>query len=786
MKHPHLLLLFLIGAFAPLCAGENFVTNPGFESNSSKADGWSAIWSRAAGSATASVDASVHHSGDRALKIVNSGDTDWSIAQTRTITVQSGDIFSIEGWVKHEGSGRSDLSVVTRRANGEVIQWTHGLIESAGSHDWLQLKRKFAIGEGCATIQLRWTGQGALTAWLDDVMLERSGKLADLDNAHQGKPVVLQNARMGVTIKQGGALEVSLAGPAPVLYAQHPGGDNSIAVESVYKENELQATLQLVELAHDFPFTARVSLEKDAPIIHVRIDALGLLAGTLAYPPPFWNAPTASLAIPMNEGISYPCNDQSIHAMRLITYGGHGISMPWFGAYDPSSGAGAMGLIRTPDDAMIDISRSGNSGLYVHPLWQSSRGNFSYPREIDYVFFDKGGYVAQAKHYREHAKKTGLFKTLAEKKAGNPNVDLLIGAANIWNWDMKKIELCKELKTAGLERVLFSASEGNGVQQEIEKLGYLAGRYEIFQDVWPPEPLKWAKHDGWPDDLVLLPDGNWMRGWAHHEKQKDGSVKVLDGGVICSSRQLARAKLNVPEDLKTHPYNARFIDTTTASPWRECYNPAHPLTRSDDRNFKMQLLKFISQDCKQVTGTETGIDPSVPYVHYYEGMLSLGPYRLPDAGREMMKKEAATPNLMKFQTGHQYRIPLWELVYHECVVSQWYWGDYNNKVPELWERRDLFNILYGTPPMYMFDKAEWAAKKEKLLKSGQSVCAVARKLGYAEMLEHRFLTDDHAVQMTSWGAGTKVIVNFGEQRYAVSPTLSVEPLNFVMVDDTAK
>ena len=62
------------------------------------------------------------------------------------------------------------------------------------------------------------------------------------------------------------------------------------------------------------------------------------------------------------------------------------------------------------------------------------------------------------------------------------------------------------------------------------------------------------------------------------------------------------------------------------------------------------------------------------------------------------------PDLAKFQVGGKYRLPLWELVYHDCCVAYWYWGDYNNKLPALWDKRDLFNALYGTPPMYMFDR----------------------------------------------------------------------------------
>ncbi len=163
---------------------------------------------------------------------------------------------------------------------------------------------------------------------------------------------------------------------------------------------------------------------------------------------------------------------------------------------------------------------------------------------------------------------------------------------------------------------------------------------------------------------------------------------------------------------------------------------------------------------KLVTGTETGIDPSVPYVHYYEGMLSLGPYRLPDAGRDMIKYKPPTPDFLKFQVGHFYRAPLWELVYHDCVVSQWYWGDYNNKAPEVWDRRDLFNIPYGTPPMYMFNAEGWEKNKQRFVESYKRICPTVRRLGYDEMLSHEFVSGGHAVQRTRWKSGAVITVDF--------------------------
>jgi hypothetical protein len=421
-----------------------------------------------------------------------------------------------------------------------------------------------------------------------------------------------------------------------------------------------------------------------------------------------------------------------------------------------------MTIVQTPDDARVELARPAGGLLLAQPAWDASRGRFGYGRALTYVFFAKGGYVAQAKRYRAYARKIGLFKTLAQKRQENPNVDRLIGAPNVWNWDMDKVALTREMKTLGWSHVLWSSGGSPEQLAQINALGYLSSRYDIYQDVWPSDAPQGHLGNGWPEDLVWLPNGDWMKGWADIRHNADGTETTFQGGVICSPRGLARAKQQIPADLKTHPYLCRFLDTTTASPWRECYNPAHPLTRSQDRKYKMALLDFCGKDMKQVVGTETGIDASVPYADYYEGMMSIAPYRLPNAGYEMMAYKTPTPDFLKFQVGHFYRIPLWELVYHDCTVADWYWGDSSNKAPEVWDQRDLFNILYGTPPLFMFDRSRWEKDHARFVQSYRNVCPLVRRLGYDEMTAHDFLTPDHAVQRTRWRSGVEVVVNFGD------------------------
>jgi hypothetical protein len=183
---------------------------------------------------------------------------------------------------------------------------------------------------------------------------------------------------------------------------------------------------------------------------------------------------------------------------------------------------------------------------------------------------------------------------------------------------------------------------------------------------------------------------------------------------------------------------------------------------------------------KLVLGSETGIDPSVPYVDYYEGMMSLAPYRLPDSGYDMLGYKTPTSDFLKFQVGPHYRVPLWELVYHECTVDYWYWGDASNKAPEVWDQRDLFNILYATPPMFVFDKHIWQTEQARFVQSYKDVCPIARRLGYAQMLSHQFLTPDHTVQMTTWSTGAQIIVNFGDTPYHLADGQTVAPKRWLI------
>lgn len=478
--------------------------------------------------------------------------------------------------------------------------------------------------------------------------------------------------------------------------------------------------------------------------------------------------------LPIDEGITFYGDDKDMLTGDFANNTGHGICMPFFGATDGSSSW--MFVFETPDDAALRLNR--NNGMNCSsPVWYSQKGSFGYTRQFKYIFLDKGGYVGIAKRYRKIAEENGNLVTFSMKKEmrgveGAQRIEKLRGAVNFWTWDSDCAEFCKEVQDAGIERVLWSQ---RATPEDVDKMNksenVLTGRYDIYQDVMDPKYFNKVEYisedwvtDAFPKDIAVDENNNMVQAWP--VEVKDRKNKFINCVSLCDVTSPVYARKRIAEDLSTHNYNARFLDTTTASGLRECYSSVHPMTRTQSKLSRIELLGIISKENTLVCGSETGSDYAVPVCDYFEGMMSLGPYRIENAGRNCEKIVNNVPKQVeKFQMGEKYRIPLWELVYHDCVVSMYYWGDYNNKFPSLWNKRDLFNALYATPPMLYTNRNDFKKQKERFVQSYNTSKDITYSTFGVEMMSHEFLTDDREVQKTVFANGVQVIVNFSDKDF---------------------
>ena len=659
-------LLFLGLSLVSAAAGVpgELVRNGGFELGLL---GWRSLWSRQTGAGKVSLDQHIVHAGTNSVRIEHRDAQDWSFEPEVRVAVQPGDIFELETWVRLQGDGSATLCASVWDAQGQNVSWIYGERSIHASRGWIRLHSRFGIPPKVTQIQPRLIGYGKATVWVDDYSLVKCSGVENLRRQVLPRELFLTNSALVVGVNLAEATVSVRDRRTGRCWDQKAVHSDIIVTEA--RSEAAQIELKLMHVPSALELTGTIRLDRSRPEFTLTVTGKGELSAPLRFPHAFTSEPGDWLVVPLNEGISYPVEDKSIEPLRLVAYGGHGICMAFWGVTSERQGHAV--IIETPDDAAIHIQRM-DGRLTIAPEWDSQKGQFGYARGLRYVFFDQGGHVAIAKRYREHARQSGLLKTLAEKRRGNPDVDLLIGAVNVWHWTGNPVSMVKEMQSAGIERILWSSGGSPEALRALNELQVLTSRYDIYQDVMDPANFPYLKgvHKDWPTvawprDLILEADGKWLRGWGVKGKQGESYYC----GVMCDSRALDYARTRIPAELATHPYKCRFIDTTTAAPWHECYSTNHPMTRTESRQWKMKLLDCVSREMKLVTGSETGHDAAVPFVEYFEGMLSLGPYRVPDAGRDMQRIWNEAPErVVKFQLGHRYRLPLWELVYHDCVV----------------------------------------------------------------------------------------------------------------------
>lgn len=551
----------------------------------------------------------------------------------------------------------------------------------------------------------------------------------------------------------------------------------------------------IVSLSGAIPFTATISLGGHADLrVSVRADQAAEL-DRLWFPSAF-KSPDQNhyLLLTNSEGILVPMDDTRYPLDdERIFYCGGGLAMAWLGVTDFRFETGYMTILETPHDAALVPSREQGQVVF-RPLWRASMGKFGYERKLRYVFFDRGGYVAQAKAYREYAWKTNRVISLKSRLAATPALDKMVGAIHMYLWnDARETSFAGEMKAAGIDRAFVVWDQNHrpypaiGYDNALKKLGYAAGVYDIYTDLHDADktPFKvdengpWRFKHGYPglfDELVL--------------RTSDGSTQSNQfGHTISPSMVRPQIVKRIDRAMKEYPHEAYLLDVYGANGTFEDYSPAHRLTR---RQFAKEVIKnhqLVADRYKVYLGAEWGADYLAGQIAFAHGMMTLqrtwwgtgidrknsiyytGDWDNEESPSQMVGTRTANDAYLKYSLNEYTRVPLYELVYHDAIVTSWRWEDANHHTPETWWKKDLFNVLYGTAPLWNMDRNRWNAYRATFVDSYRRVAPWLRRIGYDELRSHRFVTADHKVQESVFSSGGRVIVNFGAEDVTIAGKL---------------
>ena len=452
--------------------------------------------------------------------------------------------------------------------------------------------------------------------------------------------------------------------------------------------------------------------------------------------------------------------------------------MPIFGQVRENTGY--LAIYDTPYDVIYEL-RYENGGEKVAPLWVTSLGYMAYPRKMLYRFMENCDYNDFALSYRAYVKERGNLVTLKEKIVRNPNVEKLLGCpiihegiathispdSNYYHRDnpekndyhttfYKRAEEIKALSAKGVKKAYthfdgwgyhgydnlhpdpFPPHEAAGgtegmrhLAKTTEEAGFIFGIHDQYRDYYYDAPSFSF------DEAVMQADGSHP------------FCSIWYGGkhsFLCSAKapEYVRRNYKQFEELEI-PIGASYLDVFSVVDLDECFSPDHPATREQCAYNRRKCLDILT-DRGIIPSSEETLDcilPSQVLCHH-------APYFTENLGNSN-DDPVGIP------------IPLFNLVYHDCVVIPWCgkkglrggWG-----LPKT-DSAYAHAFLNGGP-IYLSIKAE----NEEIDQTAE-VCRNAEKLALVPMVKHTFVTPDRRTQQTVFADGTTVTVNFDTEEIEI-------------------
>lgn len=574
-------------------------------------------------------------------------------------------------------------------------------------------------------------------------------------NKTWGQTELNENLKVATTVQDGNTLHVVFTGDYPLEVDFSLIGSSSLQVE-------LKAEKEVVLEKLSYP-AAFATPGKDHYLVFT--DGEGFLLHA--------------------DDAEYGIGRQIMHSMR-------GLSMPWMGVTDSAFKTGYSVVVDTPDDCEIWVKRY-NGLISFEPLWISQKGHFGYNRKLIYNFFDEGGYVAQCKKYRQYVwSKLPVPPTLREKQKRFPALEKMAGAVHVYVWDdAREVEFAREMKESGIEKAFILWNPNHppypeaGYDNRLKELGYLSGVYELLRDVHLRDTT------GHIDPSNR--SGTWLNRFRYpglfHKialQEKGGKLHHSGFGYDINPKTILPliSEIRTDREMDVYPHESFFLDGFLASGIFEDYGDENPLTRTGYKEAVIEMNKYFEDRYNSIVGVEWGADYGVPTAAYAHGMTTLhhmlypsphrnrknsihyvGEWDNPSRPSIMVGEYVADEHYHKWAINEQIRVPLYQLVYHDAIATTWRWDDASHHMPEIWWKKDLFDILYGTTPLWSIDRQRWEKFKNTFIDSYKNVCPWLGEIAWDELLHHRFVSDDHKVQESVFSSGRKVVVNFGDTDY---------------------
>ncbi|NAZ97874.1 glycoside hydrolase [Vibrio toranzoniae] len=381
----------------------------------------------------------------------------------------------------------------------------------------------------------------------------------------------------------------------------------------------------------------------------------------------------------------------------------------------------------------------------------------------------------QAQYAAAQNKKNWLIK----------NASSYLNTPETWGQALSS-DMVSNLNKAGLDKLWLGFDnwmpafyQPNAVELA-KQSGYLVGTYDSYNTAIPAK-----LNDNWLTAQLPTP----IRETCAIELA-DGSLKKGfrgNGYYLNPNCHLDYVKQRAQDIMRLGNFNSLFLDVDATAMAREDYR---------DNSSELDILsgfnnriQWLSEQPNLVLGSEDGNSLTTKGIAFAHGLETVGfgwtdkdmkenrksPYYLgrwyPDHKPDFFFKPAKVKEPYKsLLFSPQYRIPLYQAVFHDEVINTHHWHSDSLKFTNVQANRDLTAMLYNTPAMVHLTRDEALSSSSprlKALKHYQDGFEPIHSLLWDKALvDFDWLDKNSDVQQTVFSDGSKIIANFSDQAFS--------------------
>jgi len=111
----------------------------------------------------------------------------------------------------------------------------------------------------------------------------------------------------------------------------------------------------------------------------------------------------------------------------------------------------------------------------------------------------------------------------------------------------------------------------------------------------------------------------------------------------------------------------------------------------------------------------------------------------------------------------RFRLPLYEIVFHDSVVTTHQWANGSLKYSNMLDIVALTELLYMVPPLYHMNLDEFDRHRDIMKRHDDFFSPLHREFGFAQMTDFNWLCSDRMLQRVVFDDRVELIANFSKE-----------------------